>query len=178
MPKDQELNLHLARLMVFYYSGRCQTSLSRTVEHFSSGSRPQDSTREYSHWFKGMSLVLTLMSHALQGNYVNFGVFNLYNDQALSSSLQVSLQVLLSMKLAEIMAYPKVCGFSFSRMTIICYCSCSHDSPTHPFLLLYSQVTKAYYQFLNCIFRYHLDTIVMVDSNTFLKLIDAFQRGT
>ena len=99
------------------------------------GSRPQDSTREYSHWFKGMSLVLTLMSHALQGNYVNFGVFNLYNDQALSSSLQVSLQVLLSMKLAEIMAYPKVCGFSFSRMTIICYCSCSIlNLPTHPFL--------------------------------------------
>lgn len=39
------------------------------------------------------------------------------------------------------------------------------------------QVTKAYYQFLNCIFRYHLGTIVMVDSNTFLKLIDAFREG-
>jgi hypothetical protein len=76
------------------------------------GSKP-DSTREYSHWYKGMSLVLTLMSHALQGNYVNFGVFSLYNDQALSSSLQVSLQVLLSMKLAEIMAYPKVSGGVF-----------------------------------------------------------------
>ena len=87
-----------------------------------SGSKP-DSTREYSHWYKGMSLVLTLMSHALQGNYVNFGVFSLYNDKALSSSLQVSLQVLLSMQLAEIMAYPKVSFYLFVCLLFVCTAS-------------------------------------------------------
>ena len=38
---------------------------------------------------KGVSACFTALSHALTGRYVNFGVFKLYNDPALSNCLQV-----------------------------------------------------------------------------------------
>ncbi len=175
-----------------------------------SGAKPGDSTREYSHWYKGMSLLLMVMSQALQGNYVNFGVFELYKDPALSSSLQVSLQVFLTMQLAEIMSYPKVsCALLLAYrltfnvvvgrlviMVLLLTRTPVHNTHAHahaltrPYLVLsflfvspyplfrvFSQVVKSYFTYLNVIFRYHMGTIVKVDSNTFLKLIEAFREG-
>ncbi len=107
--------------------------------------KPTDSSQEYSHWYKGMMLILNVMSQTLSGNYVNFGVFELYQDNAFTASLTVSLQILLSMNLNDIMAYPKV--------------------------------TKSYFQFLSITFKYHLESLVKVDTNTFVKLIEAFREG-
>lgn len=45
---------------------------------------------------------------ALSGNYVNFGVFELYGDRALVDALDVALKMILVIPLAEILAYPKV----------------------------------------------------------------------
>ena len=36
------------------------------------------------------------MQEALSGNYVNFGVFELYNDKALENALDVALSLALS----------------------------------------------------------------------------------
>ena len=85
------------------------------------------------------------MSQTLSGKYVNFGVFELYQDPSFTNSLTVSLQLLLSMKLSNIMAYPKV--------------------------------TKIYFQFLSITFKYHLESLIKVDTNTFVKLIEAFREG-
>jgi len=85
------------------------------------------------------------MSMTLSGNYVNFGVFALYNDQSFTQALTVSLQILLSMRLSDIMAYPKV--------------------------------RNIYFQFLSISFKYHLESLVKVDTNTFVKLIMAFREG-
>jgi exportin-7 len=92
-----------------------------------------------------MSLVLNVMSQTLSGNYVNFGVFELYQDSSYTDSLTVSLKILLTMKLSDIMSYPKV--------------------------------TKIYFQFLSITFKYHLESLIKVDTNTFVKLIDAFREG-
>lgn len=51
---------------------------------------------------------------ALAGNYVNFGVFELYGDRALSDALDIALKMTLSIPLADILAFRKVCG------TVIC----------------------------------------------------------
>lgn len=46
---------------------------------------------------------------ALAGNYVNFGVFELYGDRALSDVLDIALKMTLSIPLADILAFRKVC---------------------------------------------------------------------
>lgn len=46
---------------------------------------------------------------ALAGNYVNFGVFELYGDRALSEVLDIVMKMILSIPLADILAYRKVC---------------------------------------------------------------------
>lgn len=46
---------------------------------------------------------------ALAGNYVNFGVFELYGDRALSDALDIALKMTLSIPLADILAFRKVC---------------------------------------------------------------------
>lgn len=51
---------------------------------------------------------------ALAGNYVNFGVFELYGDRALSDVLDIALKMTLSIPLADILAFRKVCE------TVIC----------------------------------------------------------
>lgn len=45
---------------------------------------------------------------ALAGNYVNFGVFELYGDRALADALDIALKMTLSIPLADILAYRKV----------------------------------------------------------------------
>ena len=46
---------------------------------------------------------------ALAGNYVNFGVFELYGDRPLSDALDATLKMTLSIALPDILAYRKVC---------------------------------------------------------------------
>lgn len=62
---------------------------------------------------KNVCCKLNLVSHlqmtALAGNYVNFGVFELYGDRALSDALDVALKMTLSIPLADILAFRKVC---------------------------------------------------------------------
>jgi len=62
----------------------------------------------YKNRYKGMALAMNVLNSALGGNYVCFGVFALYNDQALDSSLDIALQMALSVPLDDIVAYPKL----------------------------------------------------------------------
>ncbi len=45
---------------------------------------------------------MVVLTRALLGNYVNFGVFALYGDPALSNALQVVLQLVLSIPFPEL----------------------------------------------------------------------------
>lgn len=45
---------------------------------------------------------------ALAGNYVNFGVFELYGDRALADALDIALKMILSIPLADVLAFRKV----------------------------------------------------------------------
>eukprot|EP00310_Coccolithus_braarudii_P013215 CAMPEP_0183349442 /NCGR_PEP_ID=MMETSP0164_2-20130417/13624_1 /TAXON_ID=221442 /ORGANISM="Coccolithus pelagicus ssp braarudi, Strain PLY182g" /LENGTH=433 /DNA_ID=CAMNT_0025521157 /DNA_START=1 /DNA_END=1302 /DNA_ORIENTATION=+ len=73
----------------------------------------------YAVKFKGISLCLVLLTRALSGNYVNFGVFALYGDRALSDCLEVTLKLCLCMQLEDIMAYTKVCKAYFTLMELL-----------------------------------------------------------
>ena len=99
----------------------------------------------YLEKYKGIRLMLNTLSNALSGNYVNFGVFSLYNDQALQNSLDVSLQMCLQIPLTDILAYVKL--------------------------------SRAYFAFIEILFRNHLDVLCGLDSSVFLQLLKTNSEG-
>uniref|UniRef100_A0A6A7FXJ8 Exportin-7-A-like n=2 Tax=Hirondellea gigas TaxID=1518452 RepID=A0A6A7FXJ8_9CRUS len=57
---------------------------------------------------KGISVCFSMLKAALCGNYVNFGVFLLYGDEALDSALHTFVKLLLSIPQEDLMVYPKL----------------------------------------------------------------------
>uniref|UniRef100_A0A0E0C0R2 Importin N-terminal domain-containing protein n=1 Tax=Oryza meridionalis TaxID=40149 RepID=A0A0E0C0R2_9ORYZ len=62
----------------------------------------------YGSKYKGIWISLAVLSRALCGNYVNFGVFELYGDGALADALDISLKMSLSVPLSDILAFKKL----------------------------------------------------------------------
>nr|XP_018674150.1 PREDICTED: exportin-7-like isoform X3 [Musa acuminata subsp. malaccensis] len=77
------------------------------------------STDIYNNKYKGIWISLIILSRALSGNYVNFGVFELYGDRALTDALDVSLKMILSIPLADIFAYRKLTKAYFAFMEVL-----------------------------------------------------------
>ena len=69
--------------------------------------------------YKGISQCLVLLTRVLSGNYVNFGVFQLYGDSSLADCLEVAFKLCLSMPLQDVIAYPKVCRTYFTLMELL-----------------------------------------------------------
>ncbi|KAB7495287.1 Exportin-7 [Armadillidium nasatum] len=57
---------------------------------------------------KGISICFLLLNVALFGNFVNFGVFRLYGDEALDSALHTFVKLLLSIPQSDLLVYPKL----------------------------------------------------------------------
>ena len=73
----------------------------------------------YKKRYKGLSLALNILTSALGGNYVCFGVFDLYNDPALDNALDVALRLVLTVPLDDINAYPKLSKAYYSFVEIL-----------------------------------------------------------
>lgn len=58
--------------------------------------------------YKGIRLMFNTLTCALSGNYVNFGVFSLYNDKALQNALDIVLQTCLQIPAADINEFEKL----------------------------------------------------------------------
>lgn len=61
----------------------------------------------YVEKYKGIGICLDMFSHALHGNYTNFGVFELYSDSSLSNSMALALRMCLAIPLQELTGYLK-----------------------------------------------------------------------
>lgn len=62
---------------------------------------------------------------ALSGNFVNFGIFELYGDRALVDALDITVKLILSIPLADIFAFRKVLLYlyaMFSNVLVNCKC--------------------------------------------------------
>ncbi|XP_075095924.1 uncharacterized protein LOC107774714 isoform X3 [Nicotiana tabacum] len=73
----------------------------------------------YQFKYKGIWISLTILSRALAGNYVNFGVFEIYGDRALADAFDISMRMALSIPLADILAYRKLSGAYFTFLEIM-----------------------------------------------------------
>lgn len=67
---------------------------------------PEDNV--YKRRYKCMTLSLSVLNSALSGNYVCFGIFSLYNDPCLDNALDVSLKMILSVPVEDVVAFPKL----------------------------------------------------------------------
>lgn len=74
----------------------------------------------YSFKYKGIWICLTILTRALGGNYVNFGVFELYGDRALADALDMALKMTLSIPLGDILVYRKLTRAYFAFLEVLC----------------------------------------------------------
>ncbi|KAK6934030.1 hypothetical protein RJ641_036924, partial [Dillenia turbinata] len=73
----------------------------------------------YAFKYKGIWISLTILSRALAGNYVNFGVFELYGDRALADALDIALKMTLSIPLTDILAFRKLTRAYFAFLEVL-----------------------------------------------------------
>ncbi|PFH35350.1 importin-beta N-terminal domain-containing protein [Besnoitia besnoiti] len=59
----------------------------------------------YKEKYKALAVALEMFSHALNGNYVNFGVFDVYGDGTLNDSLKLSLSMCLAIPDEDLQSY-------------------------------------------------------------------------
>ncbi|KAL5067134.1 hypothetical protein RYX36_018021 [Vicia faba] len=68
----------------------------------------------YTSKYKGISICLIILQRALSGNFVNFGIFELYGDRALFDALDITIKLMLSIPLGDIFAFRKVAATYFT----------------------------------------------------------------
>lgn len=90
------------------------------------GEVPKDQV--YGVKLKGVSVCFTMLKAVLSGNYVNFGVFRLYGDDALDNALQTFIKLLLSIPHSDLLVRlnsdrgASTVGRSVGRSVDVCLC--------------------------------------------------------
>ena len=79
------------------------------------------SSDPYNQRYKGIWISCSVLTRALGGNYVNFGVFELYGDPALRNALDICLKMVLSMSTKDILAYKKVAKSYYAFVDVLCH---------------------------------------------------------
>ena len=72
----------------------------------------------YKEKYKGIRSMLNVLIAVLTGGYVNFGVFDLYEDPALQNVLDVSLQLCLQIPIEDVMEHMKLCRAYFGCIEV------------------------------------------------------------
>lgn len=73
------------------------------------GEVPKDQV--YALKLKGISICFSMLKAVLSGNYVNFGVFRLYGDDALDNALQTFIKLLLSIPHSDLLVRAISCQY-------------------------------------------------------------------
>ena len=104
-------------ILLFREVARIATSFGRVVMRSSNQTIPPSEL--YKKRYKGISLMLNMLTNVFAGRYVNFGVFELYNDPALNNTMMVSIQCVSTIPLDHILQYPKVAASYYNFMEIL-----------------------------------------------------------
>lgn len=85
--------------------------------------------------YKCLAAALRMITKALEGNFVNLGVFPLYGDKCLEKALQVSVRIVTSVPLNDLLAFPKlsVAYFTFLLVAIRSHTICIAALPPSQF---------------------------------------------
>ncbi|XP_023702744.1 exportin-7 isoform X3 [Cryptotermes secundus] len=86
---------------------------------------------------KGISICFSMLKAALCGNYVNFGVFRLYGDEALDNALNTFVKLLLSIPQSDLLDYPKLSQTYYVLLECLAQDHMSFLSTLEPRVFLY-----------------------------------------
>ncbi|KAI8637367.1 armadillo-type protein [Parasitella parasitica] len=70
--------------------------------------RITDEAQKYPLKYKGMSACFNIMARCLGGKYINFGVFWLYGDKAISDAFAMMFRLIIDIPLEDMMNFPKL----------------------------------------------------------------------
>ncbi|XP_046373798.1 exportin-7-like isoform X2 [Haliotis cracherodii] len=86
---------------------------------------------------KGISICFSMLKAALCGNYVNFGVFRLYGDDALDNALGMFVKLLLSISQNDLLDFPKLSQNYYGLLECLAQDHMSFISNLEPQVFLY-----------------------------------------
>jgi exportin-7 len=86
---------------------------------------------------KGISVCFNILKWSLSGMYVNFGVFQLYNDNALNDALEIFVKLLLSFQQTDLIVYSKLSQAYYGLLEILTADHMSFISMLEPQVFLY-----------------------------------------
>lgn len=75
-----------------------------------------DENQKYEYKYKGISQCFSIMSKCLGGRYINFGVLWLYRDKAINESLDMVIQLMLSVPIEDLLV--KFCLYSSCQLLL------------------------------------------------------------
>ncbi|GAM20910.1 hypothetical protein SAMD00019534_040850 [Acytostelium subglobosum LB1] len=81
---------------------------------------PCTSQQLYKYKLKGISLLMSIFTKCLTGNYCNFGAFEYFGDKSFHNLLDMTMQLLVSVTMDEIMNFPKVSKIYMQWMEALC----------------------------------------------------------
>uniref|UniRef100_A0A671X0H3 Exportin 7 n=1 Tax=Sparus aurata TaxID=8175 RepID=A0A671X0H3_SPAAU len=99
------------------------------------GEVPKDQV--YGVKLKGVSVCFAMLKAVLSGNYVNFGVFRLYGDDALDNALQTFIKLLLSIPHSDLLDYPKLSQSFYSLLEVLTQDHMNFIASLEPHVVMY-----------------------------------------
>uniref|UniRef100_A0A671RKU9 Exportin-7 n=1 Tax=Sinocyclocheilus anshuiensis TaxID=1608454 RepID=A0A671RKU9_9TELE len=99
------------------------------------GELPKDQV--YALKLKGISICFSMLKAVLSGNYVNFGVFRLYGDDALDNALQTFIKLLLSIPHSDLLDYPKLSQSYYSLLEVLTQDHMNFIASLEPHVVMY-----------------------------------------
>uniref|UniRef100_A0A336LE22 CSON010006 protein n=1 Tax=Culicoides sonorensis TaxID=179676 RepID=A0A336LE22_CULSO len=86
---------------------------------------------------KGMAVCFLMLKAILCGNYVNFGVFKLYGDNALDNVLNTTTKMILSIPHSDLLEYPKLSQAYYILLECLAQDHITYLSTLEPQVFLY-----------------------------------------
>uniref|UniRef100_A0A6I8R1S8 Exportin 7 n=1 Tax=Xenopus tropicalis TaxID=8364 RepID=A0A6I8R1S8_XENTR len=110
---------------------------SKMITTYASAPLPHTTEQLYVLKLKGISICFSVLKAALSGNYVNFGVFRLYGDEALDNALQTFVKLLLSVPHSDLLDYPKLSQSYYSLLEVLTQDHMSFIASLEPHVIMY-----------------------------------------
>ncbi|RCH86734.1 Exportin 7, partial [Rhizopus azygosporus] len=113
--KSQRLNLDISSpngVLLFRDASQliCSYGQQAITQHVT------DDRKKYAAKYKGITICFNILARCLGGKYINFGVFWLYQDKAISDAFSMMFQMILNIPLNDMMNFPKLTRAFFLMM--------------------------------------------------------------
>ena len=155
-----------ASRLVCTYGSRILTVDNQTIRSSKGLLTDTRNDQIYPMKLKGISICFNILKSSLSGAYVNFGVFQLYNDMALNDALEMFVKLLLSFEQSDLI----VNILKFVHLFIL-------YSKTWAFSKVYAKLSQSYYGLLETLTADHMSFISLLEPRVFLYILSTISDG-